>query len=210
VTTVLCLVSPHQLCCNKVEPSRVINRTPSRRADSELTKYSYSPPVYSDAARDPERHPLSVSQREMELRNGIEGQWRHHSWRTVRHWMTSSVLVSPTAADRSVRHFLFIVNRRWIDGSSQSQWRETSRDTTVGRVGVVNWKEPHCRRDYADAATGDVEELAFMRLVRAIEPPASNAPRLSVEEMSAAVDKSRSISTLQLLQNRGAFWDVPS
>ena len=31
-----------------------------------------------------------------------------------------------------------------------------------------NWKEPDCRRDYADAARSDLEELAFMRAARVV------------------------------------------
>ena len=76
--------------------------------------------------------------------------------------------------------------------------------------GDVNWNEPDCRRDYADAARADVEELAFMRLARssrrAIEP--QGTPRclsvtrpVGVGKKCPAV-KSRSISILPLQAKR--------
>ena len=84
-------------------------------------------------------------------------------------------------------------------------------DTVVERV--VNWNEPDCQRDYADAA----RELAFMRLVRAIEPQVT--PRcLSVRVSLARTAAKRRNACQQVSfhfhsRRRGgtnAFWDVPS
>lgn len=133
--------------------------------------------------------------------------------------MTSAGQMSSLSSCCRVRHFLFIVNRHQGSGSSQSLRRVASHDTVVERV--VNWNEPDCQQDYADSA----RELAFMRLVRAIEPQVT--PRcLSVSRSVgllariAANDSSEKKrpppslvpfpfhSTKQSETN--AFWDVPS
>ena len=79
----------------------------------------------------------------------------------------------------SSRHFLFIVNRRVSVGAGKrlesiaaAVTRSSSSSSSSAFVssapGDVNWNEPDCRRDYADAATAELEELAFMRLVRTL------------------------------------------
>ena len=81
------------------------------------------------------------------------------------HQVTSSlaVLTSPETDVAAATFGIFYLLSMLVagrDGSSQSQWRAVThthardrcrRDSSTS--GDVNWNEPYCRRDYADAAT---------------------------------------------------------